>query len=77
MKGGIELSGVRYATDITMTSPIFNARVSGMTAVKQNVISTRTQLAYDYNDLETHQIKVTAKVKDETSRGNARYTIVA
>ena len=48
-----------------------------MTAVKQNVISTRTQLAYDYNDLETHQIKVTAKVKDESSRGNARYTIVA
>ena len=34
------------------------------------------QLAYDYNDLETHRIKVNAKVKDESGRRNARYTIV-
>ena len=77
VKGGVELSGVRYATDLEMTSPVLNAQVSGTTVVKQNVVSTRMQLAYDYNDLETHRIKVNAKVKDESGRRNARYTIVA
>lgn len=79
LKGGIDAdlkkSKDRWNTDILFQSPIFNTKVAGFTQRKGDVLSSRMEFRYDYNDASTHRFIFNSKLRDQSNAKATKYSV--
>ena len=74
LAGNIQLTGARYATELTLTSPLLQCEVSGFTVVRDDLLSTRMEFGYVYDGGAQHRFTVSGKVKDNSNARAAKYS---
>ena len=71
--GSVQLTGARYATDLTLESARLTSTVTGFTVLRDDVFSTRMEFAYVYDNGPEHKFNINTKAKDNSNAKANKY----